>query len=111
MIRRPPRSTLFPYTTLFRSGRRRWSARTLALVAGGCVVAAAIAFVRGKGEGVGGDFHDFWQAGRNFATGAALYHGALPGARPFPYPPLSAVVFPPFALLPLPAAAGDLSFL
>src|SRR2546425_4182419 len=51
MIRRPPRSTLFPYTTLFRSGRRRWSARTLALVAGGCVVAAAIAFVRGKGEG------------------------------------------------------------
>src|SRR3989475_12400573 len=27
MIRRPPRSTLFPYTTLFRSGRR--SARTI----------------------------------------------------------------------------------
>src|SRR2546426_5352828 len=27
MIRRPPRSTLFPYTTLFRSGR----ARTLSL--------------------------------------------------------------------------------
>src|SRR3712207_8369214 len=25
MIRRPPRSTLFPYTTLFRSGRRSWS--------------------------------------------------------------------------------------
>src|SRR5256885_9188082 len=24
MIRRPPRSTLFPYTTLFRSLRRRW---------------------------------------------------------------------------------------
>src|SRR5947209_9397119 len=42
MIRRPPRSTLFPYTTLFRSslaegvitmrvgGRRRWSARSIA---------------------------------------------------------------------------------
>src|SRR2546430_6492092 len=28
MIRRPPRSTLFPYTTLFRSGRR--------LVGNGC---------------------------------------------------------------------------
>src|SRR3712207_8470098 len=34
MIRRPPRSTLFPYTTLFRSGGRggrqpaRWSAVT-----------------------------------------------------------------------------------
>src|SRR5260221_5107686 len=24
MIRRPPRSTLFPYTTLFRSVSRRW---------------------------------------------------------------------------------------
>src|SRR2546430_8005976 len=24
MIRRPPRSTLFPYTTLFRSARRSW---------------------------------------------------------------------------------------
>src|SRR5258705_8228452 len=27
MIRRPPRSTLFPYTTLFRSDRRRQRAR------------------------------------------------------------------------------------
>src|SRR5256885_13147752 len=27
MIRRPPRSTLFPYTTLFRSSRRRWKGR------------------------------------------------------------------------------------
>src|ERR1039457_7144444 len=27
MIRRPPRSTLFPYTTLFRSGLRRSTAR------------------------------------------------------------------------------------
>src|SRR5258707_7169692 len=26
MIRRPPRSTLFPYTTLFRSCDRRWPA-------------------------------------------------------------------------------------
>src|SRR2546426_3463818 len=25
MIRRPPRSTLFPYTTLFRSQLRRWT--------------------------------------------------------------------------------------
>src|SRR5688572_31306707 len=25
MIRRPPRSTLFPYTTLFRSARAGWS--------------------------------------------------------------------------------------
>src|SRR3982750_4993246 len=27
MIRRPPRSTLFPYTTLFRSRGRRWPPR------------------------------------------------------------------------------------
>src|SRR2546426_5956915 len=27
MIRRPPRSTLFPYTTLFRSPARAWRAR------------------------------------------------------------------------------------
>src|SRR6266487_6431274 len=32
MIRRPPRSTLFPYTTLFRSGRRT---RRLGLLANG----------------------------------------------------------------------------
>src|SRR5260370_23537496 len=33
MIRRPPRSTLFPYTTLFRSrfhGRNRWKTRSRA---------------------------------------------------------------------------------
>src|SRR3712207_8466357 len=31
MIRRPPRSTLFPYTTLFRSGRGRRRRRRAAL--------------------------------------------------------------------------------
>src|SRR3712207_8111994 len=39
MIRRPPRSTLFPYTTLFRSGRARCArggpARTPARAASG----------------------------------------------------------------------------
>src|SRR2546430_12428289 len=50
MIRRPPRSTLFPYTTLFRSlldepfagidspARRALLARVLALAAGGTAV-------------------------------------------------------------------------
>src|SRR3712207_8266257 len=33
MIRRPPRSTLFPYTTLFRSLRRRDQALPLSLLA------------------------------------------------------------------------------
>src|SRR5258708_9359225 len=32
MIRRPPRSTLFPYTTLFRSYRRHRSASSLPIV-------------------------------------------------------------------------------
>src|SRR3712207_8562511 len=31
MIRRPPRSTLLPYTTLFRSGRQRHAGQPLAL--------------------------------------------------------------------------------
>src|SRR2546422_3086415 len=35
MIRRPPRSTLFPYTTLFRSPRQRKSRNTMRLGGGG----------------------------------------------------------------------------
>src|SRR3712207_7294926 len=35
MIRRPPRSTLFPYTTLFRSTRRRTARRKALPTAGG----------------------------------------------------------------------------
>src|SRR2546427_6418328 len=35
MIRRPPRSTLFPYTTLFRSGGEKRVARHAELGAGG----------------------------------------------------------------------------
>src|SRR5436189_3122920 len=34
MIRRPPRSTLFPYTTLFRSERQRLTAQSAAVAAG-----------------------------------------------------------------------------
>src|SRR3989442_11310970 len=51
MIRRPPRSTLFPYTTLFRSPPVRWSADRGALLAG---VAAALALLtRSVGVAVG----------------------------------------------------------
>src|SRR3712207_7948715 len=35
MIRRPPRSTLFPYTTLFRSHRRRGRRRRLSRAGAG----------------------------------------------------------------------------
>src|SRR3712207_6960853 len=37
MIRRPPRSTLFPYTTLFRSGRDAAAALDAALLAEGAL--------------------------------------------------------------------------
>src|SRR5688572_31659535 len=39
MIRRPPRSTLFPYTTLFRSMARASSRRICAAVNTGCTSA------------------------------------------------------------------------
>src|SRR3712207_7897182 len=42
MIRRPPRSTLFPYTTLFRSKRRK---------AVSAVVDAAVQALQGLGRG------------------------------------------------------------
>src|SRR3712207_8256247 len=34
MIRRPPRSTLLPYTTLFRSSGRRWGTSTTSTASG-----------------------------------------------------------------------------
>src|SRR5205807_6875702 len=38
IVRRPPRSTLFPYTTLFRSYKKMFDRRNLALVAGAALV-------------------------------------------------------------------------
>src|SRR3712207_7176134 len=77
MIRRPPRSTLFPYTTLFRSqrpaaaGERRVGEGVVGDLDGGQVV--AVAFDRGEGEAVGlGD------------TGNA--HGVHPNRRLAPAP-------------------------
>src|SRR5256885_11069358 len=48
MIRRPPRSTLFPYTTLFRSGDAQGCKRQHAIRAGGELVERDP--VRGVGE-------------------------------------------------------------
>src|SRR3712207_8773401 len=45
MIRRPPRSTLFPYTTLFRSGQRHQGDAEARVVA-----------LRGEGDGHSGTF-------------------------------------------------------
>src|SRR2546425_5708840 len=41
MIRRPPRSTLFPYTTLFRS-YQDWLSGVAALAMGLCIAIAAV---------------------------------------------------------------------
>src|SRR3712207_8256915 len=49
MIRRPPRSTLFPYTTLFRSGGFRGSVRSMVWFGGKLWVAG---FFRLEGGGV-----------------------------------------------------------
>src|SRR3712207_7346974 len=54
MIRRPPRSTLFPYTTLFRSRRRRGDRHLLRGPRGGAVVVGHRDRHRvGAGGGVG----------------------------------------------------------
>src|SRR5256885_9987082 len=47
MIRRPPRSTLFPYTTLFRSGFYLHKARQRPGKAGGRILAAGEKHKRG----------------------------------------------------------------
>ena len=78
---------------------------TAVLTAGAIAVALALAAEQGLGQRVGHDFHVFWQAGRNFTAGDALYHGYLPGAREFKYPPFAALVFQPLGALPLPIAA------
>src|SRR5256885_10589463 len=52
MIRRPPRSTLFPYTTLFRSHRKLL--RRLSVFVGGCRIEEAERVCGPAGE-LGGD--------------------------------------------------------
>src|SRR5258708_36698852 len=64
MIRRPPRSTLFPYTTLFRSlaalylaaayDPRRYSAIIAVAIGGRALGAAALAAAALTGSGLGG---------------------------------------------------------
>src|SRR5262245_17253981 len=71
----------------------------------------ALSLPVGRGQHIGGDFHVFWQAGRNFAPGAPLYHDSVPGARQLKYPPFAAMAFTPLALFSLPVAAVLVSLL
>jgi Glycosyltransferase family 87 len=68
------------------------------------MVVVAAAARRADRQGVGTDFHVFWQAGYNFAHGLSLYQ-PLPGARHFKYPPFAAQAFQLLGLFPLKTAA------
>src|SRR5437667_9243817 len=60
MIRRPPRSTLFPYTTLFRSGLRVDEAEPVLVKALDDAVLADLPYLRvihGKGTGARSEEH------------------------------------------------------
>lgn len=82
------------------------------LLAAGAIVLAVVLSVRqGMHQHVGHDFHVFWQAGRDFATGHPLYHDYLPGARQFKYPPFAAFAFQLLAIFPLQVAAVLFSLL
>src|SRR5260370_17648569 len=55
MIRRPPRSTLFPYTTLFRSGASRFTIKLVLWFAGSnsqaaCGASLCISLINGRSE-------------------------------------------------------------
>jgi hypothetical protein len=81
------------------------------LTAGAIVLAVVLSIRQGIHQHVGHDFHVFWQAGRDFATGHPLYHDYLPGARPLKYPPFAAFVFQVLAIFPLRVAAVLFSLL
>ena len=91
--------------------RRPWSVTKLVLAAGVLAVALALSIAQGRHEHLGQDFHVFWQAGFNSATGRPLYHDSLPGARPLKFPPFAALVFQLVALFPLQVAAAFFSLL
>src|SRR2546422_6590551 len=68
MIRRPPRSTLFPYTTLFRSGDRRRAGS-------GRLADPRLEPPRGESRGPHAALHDHRPEGRR-------HHAHLPGPHP-----------------------------
>src|SRR3712207_8173608 len=95
MIRRPPRSTLFPYTTLFRSGVDEGHAGVERGVHGGDgVLAAGSAGLRGQGHRPEPDGAD------GLVSDASLLHGRCRAPR---------VAFSPVSSLfdePAPEASG-----
>src|SRR3712207_7289301 len=101
MIRRPPRSTLFPYTTLFRSGALR--------LARGLMPVMRKALV------------DEWEASASSGADAVVYHPkamggyhvaealGVPGFLALPVPALSPTGAFPVPVLPLPNLGAPLN--
>src|SRR3712207_7207761 len=82
MIRRPPRSTLFPYTTLFRSTSVHGRARIIDVTPGRLKSAldeGAIAIVAGF-QGVAQDTKDITTLGRGGSDTTAVALAAAPRA-------------------------------
>src|SRR3712207_4365839 len=75
MIRRPPRSTLFPYTTLFRSGERGGQAP---VEGGGGDVMPRHPWVRGLGEGAAPAFQVVEVLETQDAVAVVVHHGHVP---------------------------------
>ena len=90
---------------MIKRGWGRWPA--LGLLA----LAVFLSIRQGSHQAIGHDFHVFWQAGRDFATGHPLYRDYLPGARQFKYPPFAAFLFQALAIFPLKLAAVFFSLL
>src|SRR5256886_16405840 len=84
MIRRPPRSTLFPYTTLFRSTRLRPAARHGSRRSGAGADPRLVA-ARARGgerERAGGDRVEHWAGGGGageIGRGPGRERGEIPG--------------------------------
>src|SRR3712207_8627047 len=71
MIRRPPRSTLVPYTTLFRSGLQRADPYSVVTLGdGGEVSAAALVIASGV------SYRTLSVPGATQLTGRGVYYGA-----------------------------------
>src|SRR5256885_7539249 len=62
MIRRPPRSTLFPYTTLFRSGSRTFYANATAPTVPGSI-SQLITSISGLDNSI--QYHPLYQRGQS----------------------------------------------
>src|SRR2546422_10236656 len=87
MIRRPPRSTLFPYTTLFRSIREPFQARSADRTIGAAVVT-------GSGRAFTGGMDVHVLAGLDVAGARALItalHDAIEAVHHAPFPVVAAV--------------------